>query len=420
MGTTEDREPTPLSTPPFGQRPLPCADDPLAAVRNLVPMIRASAEEAEQNARLSDDVVASLVESGTMTLMVPACLGGGEAPPSVQLDVIEEMAHADASTGWAVMASMTSMGTLLSLLPDEGVARVLASENYICAGAVAPPGRATATDDGYVVSGRFSFGSGTAHAGWLIGGYALIGPEGDTVRNDAGDPRVLFGLVPASETILHSNWDVVGLVATASHDYEIPEQLLDNALIAPGDKPIRGGSLYFMGLKSLPGLGHAGVALGIARRALDEFREIASNKARPPSGQMNKHTITQRDFAEWTAMVKSARAFTHDAYNRLFDATEARQLVDPEMEADCRLASTHAVFTAADITRRCYLASGSVGLRNASTIQRCFRDAHAASQHLFTGPQVYVDAGRVYLATPGLTPAHLDLMWRTVTPPLPQ
>src|SRR3954447_3475710 len=181
---------------------LPRSDDPLSAVRSVVPMIRSKAAEAERNERLTDEVVDALIASGTMNLMIPACLGGGEAPPSLQVDVIEEMSHADGSTGWAVMASMTALGTLLSLISDEGVDRVLASDNYVFAGAVAPPGRAVAADGGYLVSGRFSFGSGSAHAGWLIGGYALVGPAGEPVTNEAGDPQVLFGLVPRSQVQL--------------------------------------------------------------------------------------------------------------------------------------------------------------------------------------------------------------------------
>jgi alkylation response protein AidB-like acyl-CoA dehydrogenase len=381
-------------------------------------MIRASAEEAERNARLHDEVVAALISSGTMTLMVPASLGGGEADPSVQIDVIEEMAYSDGSTGWAVMASMTAMGTLLSVLSDAGVDVVLKSENYVCAGAVAPPGQAFAADGGYRISGRFSFGSGSAHAGWLIGGYVVVGPDRQPLMNELGEPRVLFALVPRSRVNLLGNWDVMGLVATASYDYEIPEQFLSHELIAPGDQPVRGGALYRMGLKSLPGIGHAAVALGIARRCLDEFRDVAETKVRPPSGQLNKHHVIQRDFAQWTAMLRSARAFVHEAFNLLFQATQEGRGGDPAMQADCRLAATHAVFTAADITRSVYLASGSEGLRNASVIQRCFRDAHAAAQHLFTGPQVYIDAGRIYLRTPGLTPRHTELMSRTVTPPL--
>ena len=128
--------------------------------------------------------------------MVPASIGGGEADPSVQIDVIEEMAYSDGSTGWAVMASMTAMGTFLSVLSDVGVDLVLKSENYVCAGAVAPPGQAFPADGGYRISGRFSFGSGTAHAGWMIGGYTVLGPDRQPLMNELGEPQVLFGLVP--------------------------------------------------------------------------------------------------------------------------------------------------------------------------------------------------------------------------------
>ena len=166
---------------------------------------------------------------------------------------------------------------------------------------------------------------------------------------------------------------------------------------------MRGGPLFTMGLKSLPGIGHGGVALGIARRALDEFGAIARYKVRPPAGLLSKHQIIQSEFAQWTAELRGARAFLHEAYNRLFDATRDGNQVDAAMKADCRLATTHAVFTAARLAERVFLNSGSVGLRNGSVVQRCFRDAQAASQHLFTGAQVYVEAGRIYLGTPGLT-----------------
>jgi alkylation response protein AidB-like acyl-CoA dehydrogenase len=397
---------------------LPRSSDPLADARRLRPMIEAQAAGAERNGRLNDEVVDALVEAGIMTLMVPASLGGGEAAPSVQLDVVEELAYADGSTGWAVMASMTAMGTFMSVLSDAGVDTVLGSENYICAGAVAPPGRARPVEGGYLISGHFSFGSGAAHAGWLIGGYAVTGDDGQGVTNPDGSPQVLFALVPRAQANLLGNWDVIGLVATASYDYEVPEQFVSHDFIAPGGSAVRGGALYAMGLKSLPGTGHAGVVLGIARRALYEFRALAQEKKRPPSGLLSKHAVIQQDFARWTAKFRAARAFAQDAYTLLFEATKDGLPTDASMKADCRLATTHAAYTAAEITQGLYLASGSEGLRNGSVLQRCFRDAHAASQHLFTGSQIYIEAGRIYLATPGLTPAHTELMTNTVTPPL--
>ena len=394
------------------------SEDPLAAVRRLSPLVRAKAAEAEEKVRLDDEVVAALVADGTMALMIPGCLGGGEADPSLLVDVIEELSCADGSTGWAIMASMASHGTLLSVLPDAGVQAVLHSENYLCAGAIAPPGRARAVEGGYRISGRFSFGSGTVHAGWFIGGYALLDGDGEQVFTADGRPKLLAAVVPRSQVHLLGNWDVMGLVATGSYDYEIPEQFISHDFIAPGEHAVRGGPLYTMGLKSLPGTGHAAVALGIGRRALEEFQELALRKARPPSGLLASHPVLQREYAIWTAQLRSARAFVHDAYNRLFEATRDGRSTNATMKADCRLATTHAVMTAAEVARAVYINSGSEGLRNGSVIQRCFRDAFAASQHLFTADQVYVEAGRIYLKTPGLTPAHMEMMTTTFAPPL--
>jgi indole-3-acetate monooxygenase len=414
----ETLSPDPTPSPPTPHYRLVRSEDPLAAVRRLSPLIRAKAAEAEKNVRLHDEVVAALVADGTMALMIPSCLGGAEADPSLLVDVIEEMSCADGSTGWAVMASMASHGTLLSVLPDAGVQAVLRSENYLCAGAIAPPGRATAVDGGYRISGRFSFGSGSVHAGWFIGGYALVDENGEPVRAEDGRPKLLAAVVPRSQVNLLGNWDVMGLVATGSYDYEIPDQFISHDFIAPGERAVRGGPLYTMGLKSLPGTGHAAVGLGIGRRALEEFQDLALRKARPPSGILASHPVLQREYAVWTAQLRSARAFVHDAYNRLFEATGAGRPTDAAMKADCRLATTHAVMTAAEVTRAVYVNSGSEGLRNGSAIQRCFRDAFAASQHLFTGDQVYVEAGRIYLKTPGLTPAHMEMMTITFAPPL--
>lgn len=394
------------------------ADDPVAAVRQVLALVEERATSAEQQARVDDDVVAALVAAGTTTLMVPAELGGGEADPAVQLEVLDELAYADGSTAWAVMASMTAMGTFLSLLPESGVSTVLASDNIMMAGAVAPPGRAVRVEGGYRVSGRFSFASGSAHAGWFIGGYQLLDDAGSPVLGPSGLPQVLFGLVRRTAVVLLDNWDVLGLVATASVDYEVRDVLIGADLIAPGERAVRGGALYGMGLKSLPGLGHSGVVLGIARRALAEFAGLAGSKARPPAGTLSKHQLLQSEFAQRTAELNGARAFVRTAFTRLFEATRDGRPTDPAMEADCRLSATHAAFTAARVTEWVYLNAGSAGLRNGSVLQRCFRDAHAASQHLFTGPQVYVDAGRIYLGTPGLTPAHTSLMTVTVTPPL--
>jgi indole-3-acetate monooxygenase len=398
---------------------LPSSDDPVAAVRSLRPLIMSKAAAMEAAVRLDDEVVTALVSNGTMALMVPASVGGGEAEPTLLLDVVSEMSYADGSTGWASMASMSSVGTLLAILPDAGVDRVLDSDNYLSAGMAVPTGYARKVEGGYIVRGQFSFASGGAHAGWFTGGFVEHDKDGNPILSPQGTPRMLVGLVPREQTKLLGNWNVLGLVATGSYDYQIPEQFLSDDLIADMESIHRGGALYHMGIKTLPGVGHAGFALGVAQRILDEFQVLANTKKRPPVGLLVNHATIQNNFAEWVAQLRSARAFVFEAYQTLFESTQKGNELTAEMKADCRLATTHAAFTAAEIAQQVYFASGSDALRNGGIIQRCFRDLHAGSQHMFTSPHIYIESGRIYLRTPGLTRAHTELMTTTFTPPLP-
>jgi hypothetical protein len=89
----------------------------------------------------------------------------------------------------------------------------------------------------------------TAHAGWLIGGYTRVDDAGQPVMTAEGRPQTLFRAMPSAKVHLMGNWEVLGLVATASYDYEVRDQPIDPDLIAPGERAIRGGALYAMGLK---------------------------------------------------------------------------------------------------------------------------------------------------------------------------
>ena len=71
-----------------------------------------------------------------------------------------------------------------------------------------------------------------------------------------------------------------------------------------------------------------------------------------------------------------------------------------------RLATTLIVDTAAEASLLAYRQAGSDGLRNGSAIQRCFRDAHAATQHVFTDEKSMIDAAQVLL---GVAPPSLIL-----------
>ncbi|WP_285597029.1 acyl-CoA dehydrogenase family protein [Actinomycetospora sp. NBRC 106378] len=83
-------------------------DDLSARLDDLLPEIRARAAEAERACTLPADVARALEGVGVFRLQRVRALGGLEADPVVILDVIERLAHADASTAWATLIGMTA------------------------------------------------------------------------------------------------------------------------------------------------------------------------------------------------------------------------------------------------------------------------------------------------------------------------
>ena len=72
---------------------------------------------------------------------------------------------------------------------------------------------------------------------------------------------------------------------------------------------------------------------------------------------------------------------------------------DPNTHTPTRVrATTHATESAATVVSFAYRAAGSDALRNGGVLQRCFRDVHAGTQHLFVDEKTMVDAAKVLLA----------------------
>ena len=74
--------------------------DAVEAVRDTV---AASADESERLGTLVPAAVEAIRDAGLFTLKLPQPLGGAEADPVTQIEVIEALAYIDASAGWCLM-----------------------------------------------------------------------------------------------------------------------------------------------------------------------------------------------------------------------------------------------------------------------------------------------------------------------------
>ena len=377
------------------------AGDIVARARALTALVDAEAERSESAGTMTQAVVDAVADACLFSIMVPRQLGGLEADIATTISVFEELSRADGSTGWSVMANATT-ACFAAIYTDDPAPQTFfgGAHQPVFAGMLGPIGEATAAEGGYRVTGRYQFGSGSGHATWLGAGVMEI-RDGEPVLTEAGLPamRVLF--VPRGEVEMLDNWDVMGLAGTGSYDYSVDGALVPEALsfLLLEAEPKRGGPGYGIGLFGLTAAGHAAFALGVGRRALEEVLQIARSKERLGGEPVAQQQLFLHDFAMHDAVVRSARSYVYES----FVAAEAAALAgDPpsvEQQQRMRQSTTYATRVVADAARFAYTWAGSSGLRNPSVVQRCFRDIHAGTQHLFVDNNTLTGYTQSLLAT---------------------
>jgi len=359
--------------------------DPVARARALRDLIEAEARTTEDARTMTPRVIAALRDAGLFWVQVPAELSGGEVDIRTALSVFEELAYADGSTGWSLMANATSSCFAGIYLEDEAVRTMFGPDGLgIHAGMLGPIGSGVLDGDAYVVDGEYRFGSGCAHSTWFGAGF-METRDGEPVVAESGMPAMRVAFVPRDHVELRDGWHVLGLQGTGSFDYAVHGERVDPAFTFPllEAEQRRGGANFRIGLFGITAGGHAGFALGVGRRALDEVLDIARRKQRLGGDPIAEQQLFLHDFAMHDGAMRAARAFTFEAFERAEATAHAEGAPTPVEAQRMRQATTYATRVAADAARFAYTWAGSDGLREPSVVGRCFRDISAGTQHLY-------------------------------------
>ncbi len=370
-------------------RPAPATRERAAEFGRLV---SPRSTEIEKLRKLPDDVVEGLIDTGVFRMFVPRSYGGDQLDVSAGLDVIEELSYHDGAVGWCGMIGGTT-ALLAAYLPEEYSQQIYADDpRVVTGGATAPTGKADRRPEGLAVSGRWAWGSGTQHCGWIVGGTVLEDEAG-------GAPRVLLPFFEYSDVSFLDTWYSSGLCGTGSTDYEV-----NNAFVPEGrwielgvDNPRVEGTLYAFPLFSLLSLGVGSVARGIGRRAIDEFKALSASKSYAGSSRaLSERPAVHDQVARAEAELAAGGAFVSEAVEAAWEAAEEGSLT-LEHRARLRLAVTFATQHAAAAVDRVYEAGGGTSVYHSNPLQRLFRDVHVATQHQMVAVRNYELLGRLAL-----------------------
>jgi indole-3-acetate monooxygenase len=376
------------------------------AALTLQPKLRDYQPEIERDQRFPKALVEQMREAGFYRMTVPNSLGGLQLDPLTYLRVVEIMAEGVGSVGWNLanngIVQLVSLG-----LPDEGVKEIYANgPSTPGAGtAVQGGGEAVPVEGGYRVTGRWSFGSGSPEASWMLGSFQIL-DDGKPRVNEEGRPLYWRGYFARSEVeIVPGSWDVAGLRGTGSFDWTVDNVFLpERRTMVHAGVPLDNqwdrwpGTTYQLPTQCWIGPHHSAVITGIARAGINALIDLAGGKTpRGRTGLLCDNPQVQDAVGRADAILNAGRAYRTAMITELWNSVAAGNGTTLEQRARCRLASTYAAESARQAMDLVFRHGGSTSFKRDSRLAECWRDLHTVGQTVTLAPEWYPIGGRVYL-----------------------
>jgi len=375
----------------------------VSAAAALRPLILEARTETEEGRKLPDTVVDALKEAEMFQVALPKEMGGLALSPVELLEILEDLAKAEASVAWIVWNNALPC-LFARFLGSEARKRVFGDPQSIYASSTRPSGKAVVENGGYRVSGRWALVSGCMHADW-IELMCVVEKDGEIQMNKAGMPQMLLACVPKGSYEIIDTWHVGGLRGTGSHDVVVENINVDEALtfspFTPGqiEEPI--GKVPVVCNMAA---GHAAICLGICQASIDAVAELGRTKISvDPVPDMRDKPDIQYALASADAQISALRDRLHRVTSMIWEKTLAGETATAE---DIAVAWATANTTAREcraIVTRMYEAAGTSALYTDNVLERCHRDIHAVMQHIIAQRQWVENAGRTMF---GLEPTH--------------
>lgn len=378
------------------------------AVMEMVQQVEAVITEhrtwQEENRRMAPEVFAALREAGLWGIFKPVELGGLEYNPVTALKLFEALSGIEPSVGWAV-ANQAGIDVFGVILPGEGAKEVYADPGRPVAGGWFPPGQATPVEGGYRVTGRWAFAS-TCHYAQYFTGMTVVADGGEPRTGPDGSPVLMVVFFPPEAAEIIDTWHTMGMRGTGSHDVSVSEIFVPDRhtwIVSPiavdRTGPYRSPLYNAFPWLSFSCLGP--VALGIGQAAIDGLIDLASGKTPNYTvTSLRNREVAQANVARAQATIGAARAYLHQAVERLHRTAQAGNKPTLEEGIQVQLATCNALEAGARVVNLVHDTVGTSGIRQEQRFEQLYRDGRTISQHAFASLSRYESCGKVLFGLP--------------------
>lgn len=379
----------------------------LAQIRAIAPVLEANADENDELGALNVETFDALKGLRMSHIFAPESLGGAQLSPTKGLELIEAITYHSGSAGWVSMVHACIGAMSAAFLPDSAVARLFApgTDNRF-SGQGAPTGMLKKVDGGYLLNGKWSYGSGFYHATFTHSAALLDDGTGKPAHDENGNIIILCSHAPVGDHKILGNWDVLGLSASGSIDYAAEDVFIADDMVFPimTAAPLRQKEFFSLGVIGLAAIGHSGWAIGATRRMMDEVAKFARSKS-GRAGLLGESEKFWHDYGRFEARVRAARAFLFEVWRDIEASIEAGNSVSTRQISLVHLAKSEVHEAGVEACTFAYRAAGGASLRS-GVMQRVFREMMTAANHFTIAPGIVTSAGREIGGTWG------DRVWK--------
>ncbi len=339
---------------------------------SLASEIRDAGYEAEQLRKLHDKQLAIIKSQNWFNLYVPKSFGGLGLPITEILRIEEGLSWTDGSSAWVV--TLCSGAAWFVGFLDPGLAHELFASDEICfAGSGSVTGISNQTDAGYEINGYWRFATGATLASFFTVN-CFVKENGTQLYNNDGSRLVKSFVLKRDEVKIHSTWSSMGMIATASHSFEVTNMTIpsNRAFIIDPSKAWIGDPVFQFPFLQLAETTLAVNLSGMTCRFVDLCEEIVPKK---------EHKMIIKKILDSRTSLDLSRYQFYGQADLVWHTLASRSAISNYMLEQLSLASHNLANSCRQIINELYPFCGLEAADTRNEINRVWRNFHTAGQH---------------------------------------
>lgn len=353
------------------------------SIEAILPDIHARMPQAKAERRVPAETVASLKSTGYFRALLPRHLGGLEIRPSVFYKLQVRLGEACTSTGWAC-GIIAVHPFQIALMDPRAQQEVFGKDpDTLVSSAYAPVGRVSPDQDGFRLSGRWAWSSGSDHCSWALLG-AIVPEEGYRTF-----------LVPRKDYRIEDTWRSMGLEGTGSNDIVVEKAFVPDAfthrqadgfqLTNPGVNAdscyiyrIPWGQLFVRTVSC--------AALGACKAALAQFIDNVKGPSSNDPTKLAADTDIQTRIAEAANTIDEMEIVMDRNLERLQALAKAGTPIPMRERVQYRYQASLVIEKCLSVIDSLFAVAGGRSVYLGGALQQRFLDLHVARAHIANHP----------------------------------